>query len=257
MAMNEVNPLSFIRRVIPDTAAKTNAETFKQKAALGLQNNKQAAAMAKALQEISGREKVSRLANSIPLSAKGEGLDAILQGRNDVNRGKDIAKTLADMKSGNIQSLLPSGSTMAQMANPDGRVVHRLDPLVKQAIQLGNNSMQQNRSKENTVEYTDFNPDAKRYEKYKDTQKKGTKNTQKRPVQLNVIPPSAEPSLPNVQKAQSQQPQQATKPVGLSMPAAAFDGGLEDGTVKLDPNGSGRYFTDNGDGTATIVIRGQ
>ena len=56
MAMNEVNPLSFIRRVIPDTAPEINAETFKQKAALGLQNNKQAAAMAQALREIAGRK---------------------------------------------------------------------------------------------------------------------------------------------------------------------------------------------------------
>lgn len=44
MAMNEVNPLSFIRRVIPDTAAKTNAETFKAQAASGIQQNKDLAA---------------------------------------------------------------------------------------------------------------------------------------------------------------------------------------------------------------------
>ena len=59
--MNEVNPLSFIRRVIPDTAAKTNAETFKQKVALGLQENKQAAAMRDNLARIASANRSANL----------------------------------------------------------------------------------------------------------------------------------------------------------------------------------------------------
>jgi hypothetical protein len=54
MAMNEVNPLSFIRRVIPNTADKINAETFKQKAALGLQGADNAAKMRQELAKIKG-----------------------------------------------------------------------------------------------------------------------------------------------------------------------------------------------------------
>ena len=61
MAMNEVNPLRFIRRVIPDTAADTNAETFKQKAALGLQENKQAAAMRDNLARIASANRSANL----------------------------------------------------------------------------------------------------------------------------------------------------------------------------------------------------
>lgn len=98
--LNQSNPLSFLKQVIPDTAAATNAETFKMQAALGLQENKQSAAMAKALQEIAGREKVSRLNNDIALGAGGTGLDAVLGQRRTLKDQNTAANTFSLINKG-------------------------------------------------------------------------------------------------------------------------------------------------------------
>ena len=223
MAMNEVNPLSFIRRVIPDTAATTNAETFKQKAALGLQNNKQAAAMAQALREISGREKVSRLTNSIPLSASGEGLDTLLQRRSDVNQGKSIAQTLASMREGNVQTRLPSGATPAQMANPNNPVNHILDKGVLQSFQDGKNTLEEISKRSRSSTGTVRTPDG--WRKVTDTNEDTSKDKKQRSTRSNALP-SAEPANIQVQ-------QQPAAPTGVPLPAQVFDEQLENGRVQF------------------------
>ena len=118
MAMNEVNPLSFIRRVIPDTAAKTNAETFKQKAALGLQNNKQAAAMAQALREIAGRKVTANLGQGMAGNTTDADAAGILGNQRKIKAFKDRAVALNDMRGAGFQSSTPSGGTVKDMANP-------------------------------------------------------------------------------------------------------------------------------------------
>lgn len=106
--MNEVNPLSFIRRVIPDTAAKTNAETFKQKAALGLQENKQAAAMRDNLARIASANRNANLGADFGPNAS----DA------DITLGQDQKRAIEQaLKSGQTLDAFRSGGVGLEKPN--------------------------------------------------------------------------------------------------------------------------------------------
>ena len=116
--MNEVNPLSFIRRVIPDTAAATNAETFKQKAALGLQENKQAAAMRQALAKITADRLNNMRNNNLGSTLTDDQQAPILQERSDTDIFKNRMTGLASGRDAGIQSSAPQNSSLANIVKP-------------------------------------------------------------------------------------------------------------------------------------------
>ena len=119
MAMNEVNPLSFIRRVIPDTAAKTNAETFKQKAALGLQNNKDNANMARVLAQISSANRGQNLSAGVaPNASPTDIATALAADRTSKNFGRNATGSEALANIGAFPGVI-KGRTGSQIVDPE------------------------------------------------------------------------------------------------------------------------------------------